>query len=247
MDRLFTGLDWLDRQIPEGIPYPSSTLITGPAGAAKPLIGSMIIGAWLEQGGSLIYLLINFDRAYADFLLAHYYPDVEKYKGRILYVDFDPLAESVEKTGTDMLRANLLIPEQLDMILQTAVSTLPSSGPPPLLYGSALNMLLFSKTYGEKIHKKILGIIKNPASTNLFAVTNNLFKKQAEEWERAADNVFYLHGTGIMHLGLKIRKMKGVTFRENEIDVPVSEEELFNIRTEAEKGRRHYIPLIRNI
>lgn len=246
MASFHSGFEWMDRQMPEGIPVPSSTIITGPGGAGKPLIGAIIANAWLRRGGTLIHLLINFDREYADKLLKNFNKSLQKYEDRIVYVEFDPLMNGVEKPGPNVLRTNLLKPENLDLALKEAKVILPDSDVGPLVYGSALNMLLFSKTYGKVIHAKINDLIKS-STHSLFTIANNNFEELAAEWEEAADNLFYSHGTGIMHLAFKIVKMKDVSFKDNEIEVPLTEDELRAIRSEADKSRKHFIPMIRKI
>ncbi len=42
MNRIFTQQDWFDRLLPEGLPIPSLTLLSGPGGSGKPLIGNVI-------------------------------------------------------------------------------------------------------------------------------------------------------------------------------------------------------------
>lgn len=243
---LITGFKWLDKLIPEGIPIPFSTVITGPGGAGKPLIGAMLADAWLKKGGTLIHLLINSDREYARSLLQHFEKDIEKYDNQIVYVEFDPLMDDVEKRGPNILRANLLKPENLDLALNEAKVLLPESATGHLIYGAALNILLFSETYGEAIHKKFLALIKSKENT-LFTISNNTNEKQAAQWEEAADNLFFTHGKGIMHLGFKIEKMSDVAFTDKEVDVPLTEHELRSMRSEADKSRKHLIPIIRKI
>ncbi len=241
-----TGFSWIDKLIPEGIPFPSSTIITGPAGSGKPIIGAMISNSWLKQGGTLVCLLINFKHKYIENLLNHFDKDIPSHKDRVIYIEFDPLIESLEKPGSHQLRANLLKPDNLDLALKEAKNILPESDPGSLIYGSALNMLLFSKTYGSVIHQKILALL-NSSENSLFTIANNFFEEQATEWEEMADNLFYSHSTGIMHLGFKIIKMKEVSFHNHEVEVPLTEDELRSIRAEAEKGRQYLIPIIRKI
>lgn len=243
---LMTGFKWLDALLPEGIPYPSSTIISGPGGAGKPLIGAMLIDAWLKRGGTLIYLLINSGLEYAQSLLQHFEKDIEKHSSQIVYVEFDPQMEGVEKIASNILRANLLKAENLDLAIKEAKIILPESDTGTMIYGNALNILLFSRTYGESIHKKFLSLIKSAENT-LFTISNNVNEEQAEEWEDAADNLFFSHGKGIMQLGFKIEKMKEVAFSGKEVDVPLSEDELRSMRSEADKSRKHLIPMIRKI
>ena len=241
-----SGIIWLDRLMPQGLIIPSSNLISGPAGAGKPLVGALFVDAWLKNGGTLIHMLINFKREYAENLLRHFDPSLEKSKEKIVFIEFDPLLEGIEKSDSMCIKANLLKPQIFDEALQMAASLLPESKLGSLLYGSAMNMLLFSETYGHTVHKKIVKILQSELNT-LFTISNNVMEEQTEEWENAADNVFYTHGTGIMHLAFKIVKMKETSFSNEEVEVPLSEDELYSIRTEAEQARMNLIPIIRRI
>lgn len=241
-----SDLTWLDKLMPQGISIPSSNLISGPAGAGKPLVGAMFSDAWLKKGGTLIHLLINFKQDYAENLLKHFSPGLTGYEERIVFIEFDPQMDSVEKTGNNTIKANLLKPEHFDAALRIALRLLPQTELGALLYGSALNMLLFSATYGQVMHQKILQLLRSEQNS-LFTISNNVTEEQTEEWENAADNVFYTHGTGIMHLAFKIVKMKETSFSNEEVEVPLSEDELYSIRTEAEQARMNLIPIIRRI
>lgn len=59
MFNLKMNYDWIDGLLPEGFPFPSSTLISGPGGNGKPLLASLFLSVWLKHGGSAIILLIN--------------------------------------------------------------------------------------------------------------------------------------------------------------------------------------------
>ena len=61
IDRITAGQDWLDRLLPEGLPVPSSTIISGPGGSGKPLVGAIFLATWLRHGGSALVFLINSD------------------------------------------------------------------------------------------------------------------------------------------------------------------------------------------
>ena len=68
--------------------------------------------------------------------------------------------------------------------------------------------------------------------------------KQIEE---IADNLIYAHSSGIMHLNLKIIRMKDVPFSRKEVRVPLSEEALDRLLHEGQKARQNHIPIIRTI
>jgi len=241
-----SGLHWLDALMPQGIVLPSSNLISGPAGAGKPLIGALFCDAWLKQGGALIHLLIHFEREYAEKLLIHFNPGLTGYDERVVFIAFDPKLEGLEKTGNMYIKANLLKPDIFDEALDMARALLPDSQLGVLIYASALNMLLFSATYGQMIHQKVLDLLKS-GQNMLFTISDNVLEEQTERWEEAADNVFYSHGIGIMRLAFRIEKMKNVDFKKDEVEVPLSEDELSSVRSEAEQARMNLIPMIRKI
>jgi len=211
-------------------------------------MGAIIGGAyaWLKQGGTLVHLLINFDHQYADKLLGHFSNNLNKYKKQIVYIEFDPLMQGVGKKESNFLRANLLNPENLDQALNEAKTILSKYADDSLIYGSALNMLLFSKTYNTKIHKKLLNKIDN-GDNCLFTIANNTFEKQISKWEKTAHNLTYSHSNGKNHLGFKIVRMDDVLFKKDEVEIPLSEEEMSSIRLEANKARKHLIPVIKEI
>lgn len=57
----------------------------------------------------------------------------------------------------------------------------------------------------------------------------------------------YSHSNGKKHFGFKIVKMLGDSFKKDEVEVPLSEKEMDNIRLEADKARKNLIPTIKEI
>jgi len=60
METIKTGISWIDDVIPEGLPLKSTTVITGPGGSGKPLIGETFVAAWLKKGGSVIFMSLQY-------------------------------------------------------------------------------------------------------------------------------------------------------------------------------------------
>ncbi len=60
MKTLQTKINWVDDVIPEGLPLKSTTVITGPDGSGKPLIGETFVPAWLKKGGSIIFMSLQY-------------------------------------------------------------------------------------------------------------------------------------------------------------------------------------------
>ena len=60
METITTGIKWIDDLAPEGFPTKSITVITGPGGSGKPLIGETFVSAWLKNGGSVIIMSLKY-------------------------------------------------------------------------------------------------------------------------------------------------------------------------------------------
>ena len=60
MKNIVVEQSWLKTLMPEGFPTHTSTLITGPGGSGKPLIGNLIAAAWLRQGGSVVFMSLEY-------------------------------------------------------------------------------------------------------------------------------------------------------------------------------------------
>ncbi len=246
MNTIQTGFSWLDPILPEGLPYPLNAVISGPGGAGKPLVAAMLNAAWLRNGGSLVHLLVNFNRVYAEKLLTLFLPDFKNYESHIIYIEFNPEMEGIKILAPDMLQANILKPDTFDQAVEQAKKNLAPSQLGPLVYGSAMNMLLFSKTYGNAIYQYLMSQVE-AGKNNLYTIANTVFEDEMNAMEKAAKNLFYTHSEGILHLKFQIYKMAGVSFSKDEVSVPLTEEQLHNVRMEAEKARQNLIPVIRKI
>ena len=62
MERLKLSQNWLNDLIPRGLAYPSSTLISGPGGSGKPLVGFGIVYDWLKAGGNVIFVPLQYPK-----------------------------------------------------------------------------------------------------------------------------------------------------------------------------------------
>lgn len=238
--------DWLNDFIPEDIRIPSTTVVTGPAGAAKEILGSMIAASWLNLGGSLIHVLTNFKRDHAERLFSYSNVNSGKTKGKIVYINFDPKINNYKQTSDDEFRANLLKPETFNKVLKKSEEILSDSNNDILTYMTALNMLLYSKTYKNDILTKYHSLI-NSESNYLFTFSENIFADDMNKIKEKADNVFYVHGTGIMHLSLKLQKINGNNISINEIETPITEEQINKHLLEIQNRRQELIPIIKRI
>jgi len=60
MKTIKAEINWVDELIPEGLPIESTTVITGPGGSGKPLIGETFVSAWLKNGGSVVFMSLQY-------------------------------------------------------------------------------------------------------------------------------------------------------------------------------------------
>jgi len=242
--------EWLAKLLPEGFPYPSSTLISGPGGTGKPLVEFAFVAAWLEAGGSVIGIPLQYPTAefVGTSMNKLYNINLDNYRGKISFIQFDPTSDRWEKMGNDALKANLLKPEVWDEAIGEAEKMVERGGLGTMVFGSALNLLLFSPTYKNSILGELKEIIKRERSkTYIFSVSTSAFADEIKIWEEAADNLMFTRIEKPMRLFFRVSKVKGAGFSKEEMEVPVSKETLKEIREVAETTRRRTIPQIMNI
>lgn len=246
MNRLKPEYEWLEKALPEGIKVPSSTLISGPGGSGKPLVATMLLSSWLKQGGSIVYYLINSGKDYVTKMFSIYGIDISEYKDKIYFVDFDLNSEKPETVSANHIKSNLLMPENWETTFSEAQNELNTNSNQPIIFGAALNILLFSPTYREKLFSYFKELLSS-GKLSLFTISNNVFEDKMKTLEASSDNLMFTHSGANMELFLKIERMRDVPFSKEEIKVPLSEHELRSMRSEAERLRKNLIPLLKKI
>ncbi len=250
MKKIKTGYEWLNKLLPEGFPVPSSTLISGPGGTGKPLVEFAFVSAWLKQGGSIIGLPLQYPTKefVRDAMMKLYDVDINKYTDKVAYIQFDPTIDYMERLSENTFKANLLKPEVWDESIRTANKIVKDSEPGTMIFGSALNLLLFSPTYKNVMTRKLKTIIEKDKTKNyIFSISTSAFREDISVWENVADNLMFTRMEKPMKLFLRIEKMKGVEFSSEEIEVPISKETLNEIKVVAETTRKRMLPIIAKI
>ncbi|MFP4621830.1 MAG: hypothetical protein ACLFM7_11000 [Bacteroidales bacterium] len=248
--QLTTDVQWLDNLLPEGMTIPSSTLISGPGGTGKPLVGFAFLSAWLKAGGSAIGMPLQYPNpALTKSAMNKLYNiDLKDYPDRMVYIQFDPQADKSKKISEDMLKANMVKPEVWDETIEKAESMVKQSDLGTLVFGSALNLLLFSQTYQSSILRKLEDTIKNDKSrTYLFAVSTSALTDKIKVLEDAADNLMFTRIEKPGKLFFRIERMKDVEFSAQETQVPIGKEMLDELSNVADSTRKTRIPEIRKI
>ncbi|MEA3458412.1 MAG: hypothetical protein U9R20_06085 [Thermodesulfobacteriota bacterium] len=254
MKKVKLNQGWWNELLPEGLPYPTSTLISGPGGSGKPLVGFSVVYSWLKEGGSLIFILTNTGKDFVEKAMKEIYNiKIEDYKENLVFIEFDPSIDpsisSIEKSGEKPIKANLVNPKVWDEAIKIASSQIKQKTElGTLVFASALNLPLFSRTYGESILKKLGEIIKeDKTKTYLFTVSTSAYKEKIRTLEDAADNLLFTRNEKPMKLLLRITRMKDVSFSKREIKVPLKTEDLLTIKNLAEESRTDLIPIISKI
>jgi KaiC/GvpD/RAD55 family RecA-like ATPase len=250
MTKLKINIKWFDELLPEGMLIPSSTLISGPGGTGKPLVEFGFVAAWLKAGGSLIGIPLQYPKneLVKTAMKKLYDMDIENYQGKVVYIQFDPDISGYKKTGDDILKSNMVIPQIWDETIEEAENMLDKTNLGIMVFGSALNLLLFSKTYKDNILNKLKDILQYDKNrTYVFAVSTSAFANEIKILENVADNLMFIRMGKSMKLFLKIDRMKEVGFQKKEKEVPISEEMFKEINEIAEATRMIRIPEIMKI
>jgi len=251
MKNFFTNQEWFDRLLPEGLPIPSSSLLSGPGGSGKPLIGNVIVAAWLRQGGSVVFMSLQYPDH--SFIVAGLKSvarlDLDDYADKIAFIELDATLESMSDPTGNRFRANVVKPQIWDAAIERASAMVPDEGPGILIFSSALNLLLFSPTYGKSILDKIKTTAQGENAYNyLFSASTTAKAEEIAELETVVDNLIMTHSTKQpFRLFMQIERIKGAAFISEEIQVPFSSEALIGVKKIADHSRKRVIPLVSNL
>ena len=243
-------VDWLRKLLPDGLPVRSSTVISGPGGTGKPLVLFAFVASWLKSGGSIISIPLQYPTTeFVSKALSEIYNiNLNDYKDKVIHVKFDPKIDSYENVnGNNIIKANLLKPEVWDSVIREAENKIVKNKLGVLVFGSALNLLLFSPTYKNILLDKINKLLKDKTRTYLFSVSTSAFSEEIKLWEESADNLMFTRMEKPMKLFFKIERMKNVRFQSKESFVPIPQKVLLDIKRVAEATRSRIIPELTKI
>jgi KaiC/GvpD/RAD55 family RecA-like ATPase len=244
------GVPWGSEILPKGFPTNTSTLVSGPGGSGKPLIGYIFASGWLKNGGAVVFLLTSTTVEYLQNTMRLLGADLYKYRSRVFFIELDPTIKGMEIVSDGHIKANFVKPDVWDEAIALGSVYLSNSHPPlgTMVVGSALNLLFFSPTYGRAIHEKIKGALSiDKTKTYFLTVNTDVFRDMVEELEKVADNLMFSRMEKPMRLFLRVERVKGAPFERKEIEVPLSKEILEEIRKEAERGKKNLIPAIKRL
>lgn len=251
MKYLKTNIDWFDKIMPNGLELNTLTVITGPGGSGKPLIGEAFVSAWLKAGGSIAFMSLQYPST--DFIYESVKSvtglDLNQYKDQIIFFQLDTSINDIEKVDSNIYKANLVIPEIWEKAISISKESLPNNSVGRLIFSSALNLLLFSPTYGQKILEKVITTVKNDKSnTYMFSVSTSAKSEEIAKLEEIADNLFISRSEKPpFKLFMRVIRSKNNDHLIDEIQIPIAPETLNHIKGVADHSRMRVVPEISKI
>ncbi|MBN2470300.1 MAG: hypothetical protein JXN59_06195 [Anaerolineae bacterium] len=248
MKSFHTQQAWFDQLLPEGLPIPSVTLLSGPGGSGKPLIGNVLAASWLRQGGSVVFMSLQYpDHSFiAAGLKKIAGLDLEAYQDRVVFIELDATLEGMTPPVANRFSANVVKPAVWDAALARACAMVPDEGPGILVFCSALNLLLFSPTYGADILEKMKAAAQEGGRCSyLFSASTTAKADEIAELEPAVDHLIMTRSTKApFQLYMQIERITGAPFSADEILVPFATDVLTDVKEVADHSRKRVIPLI---
>jgi KaiC/GvpD/RAD55 family RecA-like ATPase len=249
-----SGLTWFDSLLPFGLPVPSSILISGASGTGKPFVGLSVAGSWLRQGGRVIFIPIHSDHSmlFTRGLRALYNISLEEYAESHFFILFDtdlfPNEDSLELQGSNTIRCNLVNPKVWQEALSVASASMEGEGP-ILVFASALNLLLFSPSYGEQLFSMLLDTVRDTRGwTYLLNISSSIQLKKSIILEQAADHLFLMKRVPRNRLlYLRAARIRNTVFHNTAVPIPDMLDFIEDLRNEAVASRRILIPKVSKI
>lgn len=240
--------EWLSELLPSGLPIPGSTLLTGPGGSGKPLIGNLVAASWLRQGGSVIFMSLQYpDHSFIAAGLEKVAGlALEEYQDQVAFIELDTSLPSLTDGEGSHFRANLVKPDVWESALDRALGMVPDQEPGVMIFISAINLLLFSPTYGDQILEKIIQDIHHRREvTFLISASTTAKADQIARLEEEVDNLILTRSKRPpLQLFLKIQRMKEGAFITREVKVPFRSGTLDEVKEIADHSRKKVIPQV---
>jgi len=250
MEKLHLDAKWFKNLFPDGYSYPSSTIISGKGGSGKPLVELAFVAEWIRIGKSVIgmplqYPSSEFVHAAMSDLFNMQYDD---YAHQLVYLHFNPDANNTNRLKNQVIEANLLEEKQWYDALGMAKADLNAKDEDIMIFGAAFNLLLIAPRYKQATIDRVNSMLENSFPlTVMISVSTSAMREDIRMWENTADNLLYTRMDDKHNLWLRAERMKHDTFSSKEINLPISKEEIKNMKDIALHSRNNIIPKLRTI
>jgi KaiC/GvpD/RAD55 family RecA-like ATPase len=250
MMRIHSDITWMKEVFKEGFETGQSILISGPGGSGKPLVELGFVDAWLKAGGTVLGIPLQYPSlSMVEVSLENIYGTrLKDYPEQVAFIRFDPTIESEIIQEDHIWRANLIKDGVWEKVIDTAVASLPKSRIGTLVFGSALNLLLFNDRYRKTLRTTIKKTLRDSGSkTVIFTVSNNVYEDDVKIWEDSADNLMVTSLDTKKILRLNVIRMKSISYQKGETVIPIDALTLQEIEKTAKKTRTKNVQAIRSI
>lgn len=248
--RVHSDIPWMKEVFKEGFETRQSILISGPGGSGKPLVELGFVDAWLKAGGTVLGIPLQYPSlSMVEVSLEEIYGTrLKDYQGQVAFIRFDPLLKKEIIREGHIWHANLIKEGVWEKTIDDAVDSLPASPIGTLVFGSALNLLLFNDRYRMTMKDAIKKTLTDSGSkTVIFTVSNNVFESDVKVWEDSADNLMVTSLDKEKVLRLNVIRMKSVSYHHEETIIPIDVMTLQEIEKTAKKTRTKNVQAIRSI
>jgi len=125
----------------------------------------------------------------------------------------------------------------------------PDDGPGIMVFGSALNLLLFSPTYGQEILERMETLLRDDKRrTYIFSVSTSANREAIARLEVVADNLIMTRSEKEpFRLFVRVVRMQDGPFVSEEVQAAIPAQSLAHVKDVAEHSRKRVIPQISKI
>ncbi len=246
---------WFEKVLPGGIAVPTSILISGPGGSGKPLIGLGIVAAWLRSGGSVVFIPLQHPgrEVVEKDMKDAYGLDLDTYRSATAFIRFDrtmdPYKKRIMLLKDGELSCNLTNPDNFSRAIDLSAVSLPGGGPGTLIFASAINLLLFSKTFADGMLATLDHQLRGDRRFSwLYTASTSTLHDRIVALEDAADTVLISESrTPGPQILVRVTSSPGEGWSREPVVVDLEPVTLERIKRRAEESRIVNIPALREI
>lgn len=215
------------------------------------MIAFGLASSWLREGGNIVFAPLQFPNSSftSENLKKLYGTDIQKYSNSFVHIEFDQSIDSLELIDQNHIKANLVKPAIWDMVIKESQKRFEESKLGTLLFSTALNLPLFSRTYGEKLMEKFQQMLVDENSLSyLFCISISMLKEKAELIGEKSDNLIETEiSNDPKRLNFEIIRAKNTECYSETLEAPFSQDTLEKAEERARKYRVAPVESIKKI